>query len=121
MKSGYDIRFQMVHYALDNNISLAAEQFGTTRKTVRKWLRRYLNEGTSGLVDRSRCPEHSPTKISKEAEQRIIAIRRRQPYLGPIRIKSEYGLRCSPATIHRVIKQVGLIRPVNTRRRLNVI
>ena len=110
MKNSYDIRFKMVHYAQDNGVSKAANQFGTTRKTVRKWLKRYQSEGTLGLVDHSRRPHHSPFKITVQEEKQILAIRNSQPYLGPIRIKAEHGIRSSPATIHRVIKNAGLIR-----------
>jgi len=111
MKNCYDTRFKIVRYAQNNNVSKAAGQFGTTRKTVRKWLSRYLKEGTVGLIDRSRRPNQSPYKIDAQEEERILAIRRRQPYLGPIRIKAEHGIHSSPATIHRVIKDAGLIRP----------
>ena len=111
MRSCYEIRFKLVHCALESGVSKAAKEFGTTRKTVRKWLTRYQNKGTSGLIDHSRCPHHSPFKIDIEEEQRILAIRRRHPYLGPIRIKSEHAIRCSPATIHRVLKSNDLIRP----------
>ena len=81
MKNSYDIRFKMVHYALDNGVSKAANQFGTTRKTVRKWLKRYQSVGTSGLVDHSRRPHWSSFKIDVQEEQRILATRCRQPYL----------------------------------------
>jgi transposase len=111
MKSCYDIRFKLVHFALDNSVSRAAEEFGTTRKTVRKWLSRYLKEGSFGLIDHSRRPHHSPNKIDAEQEDRILTIRRDHPYKGALRIKDEHGIHSSPATIHRVIRKAGLIRP----------
>lgn len=75
MKNCYDTRLKIVHYALDSSVSKAAEEFGTTRKTVRKWIKRYLSEGTSGLVDRNRCPHWSSFKIDVQEEQRILATR----------------------------------------------
>ena len=81
MKNCYNTRLKIVHYALDNGVSKAANQFGTTRKTVRKWLKRYQSEGTSGLVDHSRRPHWSSFKIDVQEEQRILATRCRQPYL----------------------------------------
>ena len=81
MKNCYDIRFKLVHYALDSSVSKAANQFGITRKTVRKWLKRYQSDGTSGLVDHSRRPHRSSFKINVQEEQRILATRCRQPYL----------------------------------------
>jgi transposase len=111
MKNSYDTRFQLVRFVLENNVSRAAQQFGTTRKTVRKWLGRYLQEGRSGLIDRTRRPHYSPSKLAQDEAERILAIRRRQPYLGALRIKTEHDICASPATIHRVIRSAGLIRP----------
>jgi len=111
MKNIYNIRKKMVEYALENGISAAANNYGTTRKTVRKWLNRYINNGTKGLQDRSKAPNHSPIKMSKEEEQNIIKIRREQPYLGAIRIRYEHNINRSPSAIHRVIKEAGLIKP----------
>ena len=111
MKNIYNIRKKMVEHALENGISAAAKNYGTTRKTVRKWLNRYILNGTKGLKDRSRAPNHSPLKMSIEEEQRIIEIRKKQPYLGPIRIKYEHNIKRSPSAIHRVIKEAGLTKP----------
>ncbi|HOV23182.1 MAG TPA: helix-turn-helix domain-containing protein [Candidatus Marinimicrobia bacterium] len=81
MKNCYDTRLKIVHYALDSSVNKAAEEFSTTRKTVRKWIKRYLSEGISGLVDHSRHPHRSSFKIDVQEEQRILATRCRQPYL----------------------------------------
>ena len=111
MKNIFNIRKKMVEYALENGISAAANNYGTTRKTVRKWVNRYILNGTKGLKDRSRAPNHSPLKMGKEEEERIIQIRRNQPYLGAIRIKYEHKINRSPSAIHRVIKEARLTKP----------
>ena len=111
MKNIYNIRKKIVEYALNNGISAAANNYGTTRKTVRKWVNRYAAEGTKGLKDRSRIPNHLPLKMSIEEEKRIIEIRKKQPYLGAIRIKYEHNIKRSPSAIHRVIKEAGLTKP----------
>ena len=49
--------------------------------------------------------------MSKKEEQKIIDIRRKQPYLGPIRIRYEHKIRKSSSAIHRVIKDAGLVKP----------
>ncbi|MBU1006693.1 MAG: helix-turn-helix domain-containing protein [Candidatus Omnitrophica bacterium] len=43
-----------------HNVSKAAREFKTTRKTVRKWLYRYVEHGLVGLKDRPRSPKHIP-------------------------------------------------------------
>ena len=111
MKNAYSFRKKLVEYALENGISAAAREFHTTRKTVYKWLHRYQEEGVSGLVDRSRAPHHCPHKLSVEIEQKIVAIRKLRPYLGPYRIREEYGIQASIMAIYRVLKDYGLIRP----------
>jgi len=42
MKNIYNTRYKIVRYALEHNVSAAAREYSTTRKTVRKWRDRYL-------------------------------------------------------------------------------
>lgn len=90
MKNVFDIRKKMVESSIEVGISETARIYGTTRKTVRKWLNRYKRYGISGLEDLSRAPKSSPLKMSKEEEKKIIEIRRFQPYLGAMRIREEH-------------------------------
>lgn len=50
------LRFELVRFACEHSIKPAARQFGTTVKTVRKWLRRWEPGSLRGLEDRSRAP-----------------------------------------------------------------
>ena len=43
-------------YARTGSISQTARSWGTSRAVVRKWVRRFEQEGEEGLQDRSRCP-----------------------------------------------------------------
>ena len=45
----------------------AARRFAISVKTVEKWLRRYQQEGASGLRDRSCRPRRSPKAIPQSA------------------------------------------------------
>lgn len=110
MKNPSSMRLNMVLYALEHSISRTAREFGSTRVTVMKWIKRYQEKGRSGLCDVSRRPSHSPSRITKDMEEKILAIRHRYPNKGPYRIKDEHHLPCSEPTIYRVIKQAGLIR-----------
>lgn len=104
----------MVRYCLDNNVSAAAREFSTTRKTVRKWRDRYLADGIEALEDQSRAPHSCPHKLSGKKEKKIIKIREQKPYLGPYRIIEEEGVKASYSAVHRVLKDAGLI---NSRKR----
>ncbi len=124
-KSPATIRKQLVEvYNTTKNISLVARLFKTTRKTVRKIVRRYQAEGEAGLMNRSRRPQHMPRKIPAALEAKIIALRefsRTSPCgkkitisLGQERIQwllAQQGIRISVSTINRVLHRHNLIKP----------
>lgn len=83
-----------------------AQEFGVSKRTVRKWLARYRHEGLHGLEDRPCRPHRRPTAISERVRARIEGLRRRR-WTGA-RIAVKLGL--SPATVHRVLQQLGLER-----------
>jgi len=58
----FDTRLRMVHVAEDRGISEAAREYETTPKTVRKWVKRYREQGLDGLADRSRAPKSVLTR-----------------------------------------------------------
>ena len=60
-----------VYQANKGNISKTARDLQCDRKTVRKAVRRYEEEGEEGLKDRSRRPKTSPNKTSPQLELAI--------------------------------------------------
>ncbi|RMG19795.1 MAG: hypothetical protein D6732_29430 [Methanobacteriota archaeon] len=111
MSSKFNLRIEMVKFAMENGVSEAAREFKTTRKTVRKWRDRYRREGAKGLLDRSRAPQHIPHKMPEKMERRIEELRERHKRKwGPHRLKMHYGLEVSENAIGRVIRQKGLLR-----------
>ena len=70
------------------SISAVAKAFGTTRKTVRKVLRRWDKEGESGLKNRPRRPGNSPRRTSLAVEGMITAVRKETGYGSPRARKS---------------------------------
>jgi transposase InsO family protein len=82
-------------------------RFGISRPTLRKWLRRFEADGEAGLSERSRRPHNSPAKkVSAEAEELILALRRERR-LGVRRIRAElrrlHDVQLSPPVIHKVL------------------
>ena len=110
MKNIYNTRYKIVRYALEHNVSAAASEFATTRKTVRKWRDRYLKDGITGLAEQSKAPKNCPHKLSKKLENKIIKIRKNQKYLGPFRIIEEHNIKASYGAVARVLKDAGLTR-----------
>ena len=79
-----------------------ARAMGVSERTVYKWFRRYREEGTAGLQDRSSRPVCSPSRTSEQTEAqsapcaRSAAIMtgspRRCPFPGPLSDGSSHAM-----------------------------
>jgi transposase InsO family protein len=87
-------------------VSAVATRFDVDRKTVRKWLQRFLAEGMAGLADRSSRPRRSPTAIARGTAQRVITLRRQRCTMRSI----AQPLGLAMATVSRVLARAGLSR-----------
>jgi transposase InsO family protein len=85
---------------------MAAEAAGVSRATVYKWRRRFLEEGPSGLADRSSRP-HTVQHTAAELVARIVELRRSRK-LGPHRLGALLGI--SRSTCYAVLRREGLHR-----------
>jgi transposase InsO family protein len=83
-----------------------ATAFGVCERTVRKWVRRFRQEGRAGLADRSSRPRRLRCPTPQPLAERIAALRR-QRWTGR-RIAAEVGV--SAATVSRVLRRAGLNR-----------
>ncbi len=106
----FALRKEMVSHALLHGIRPAARQFGTTRKTVKKWIQRFKANGHTGFNEHSRKPHRSPNKTSKSIEDLIIQTRKKTPGFGSKRLVEEFDLPVSHNVVHRIIKENGLVR-----------
>ena len=79
-----------------------AAHLGCSRATVYKWLRRFREEGPTGLADRSSRPRSCPHKTPARVERRILTTRARcrrgQDWLAA-------ELNVSASTIGRVLRR----------------
>lgn len=118
----FGIRLQMIRDAMESGIKPASRLYGASKNTVKKWLRRYQQGGTSAIKDLSRRPHNIPHKTPSALEQEIIRHRKGKPYLGARRLKRDFDIPCSHNAIHRVMKQNGLIgsRKKKKRKRINL-
>ena len=105
MKNKFNFRYHLVEYAKAHSISEAAREFSTTRKIVRKWIRRYEKHGLKGLEDESKAPHHIPHKLQELDENRIQITREKYPQWGPRRLKNLARLPYGVSSIYRVLKQ----------------
>ena len=115
MSIKFNYRLRMVEYALRHGKSQAAREYKTTRKTVRKWVERFEQEGLDGLKDRKKAAKHIPHKLRSEDEARIVELRQDHPSWGSRRLIDRYQVRGSHGAVHRVIKQNNMIKPKRKR------
>jgi transposase InsO family protein len=85
----------------------AADASGVSRASAYKWLRRYREEGLSGLQDRSSRPKRCPAALPARQVQRILGARRRAK-VGPHQLAGILGMPRS--TIYQVLRRHGLSR-----------
>ncbi len=101
-------REELAKRVVEGGLSLreAEAEFKLSRQSAAKWVRRYREQGVSGLRDRSSRPHRSPRGTSKERIMEIERLRR-QRWTG-VRIAQQ--LRLSPATVSRVLRRLKLNR-----------
>ena len=107
----------------DRPMAALCEEFGVSRKTGYKWLKRYQAEGTKGLADHSRAPHRQARALSAEVVAAIVEARRKRPHWGPKKLrwlleKTYPAVRWpAPSTIGEVLRREGLVDPAGRGRR----
>ena len=87
-------------------LKLAAASFNVSVKTAAKWVRRYREQGSEGLRDRSSRPHRLRRPTAPELVDRVEQLRR-QRWTG-LRIAQQTGL--SRATVSRILRRLKLSR-----------
>jgi transposase InsO family protein len=107
---------QFIELALapNSNISSLCVQFGISRKTGYKLIKRHSQEGLNGLEERSRKRLTQPTKTSPEIEKLILSVKATHPDWGGEKLRkylSNKGYEFMPTekTIDRILKRHGLV------------
>ncbi|BCM94157.1 hypothetical protein IAD21_06060 [Abditibacteriota bacterium] len=110
-------------YQATHNQALTCRRCGISKKTLRKWCRRYEEQGEEGLRSRSHRPHNlRPRKVMPEHEVLILELRRTRR-LGPKGLQREllrlHELRFSTRTIWKVLHKhgVSVLRPIKRPRR----
>lgn len=106
--------FVMIAREPDVYMSTACRQFGISRRTGYKWLRRYKENGLAGLVDLSRRPHSSPMQLSGSAVVLLEELHVRHEDWGPKKLRSRLirdgrcpGQLPSLATVARLARRLG--------------
>jgi hypothetical protein len=72
--------------------------------TAQRWVNRYRLHGRDAMTDRSSRPKHSPGRLGRRSERRILGLRVWRRW-GPARIG--FRLRLNPSTVHKVLDRYG--------------
>ena len=104
-------------------IAVLCERYGISRQTGYVLLRRYREEGPSGLEERSRAPHRHGRAMPPEVAARLIEARRRKPYWGPKKLLAVLAeedsdvVWPSPSAVSDLFRREGLSEPRRRRRR----
>jgi transposase InsO family protein len=108
--------------ANEKPVAELCREYGISRKTGHKWIKRYKERGTSALVDESRRPLRSPLETTPEQVVEIVRLRNAHPSWGPKKLWALLAREVptgtaapSIATVARVLKRAGLSRRKHRR------
>ena len=98
------------------NIRHLCRCFGISCATAYKWLDRFQAAGANGLEDRSRRPQHSPSRTAAAMEETITELRRQHPAWGGRKLaarllKLGHAEVPSPSTITAILRRQQLLDP----------
>jgi len=94
------------------------QRYGISRQTAYKWLRRFRQDGGTGLQEQSRRPHTSPGRTPDEVEARFVAVHKKHPTWGAGKVldwlhRNEPGLRDrlpARSTAHEIFLRHGLVK-----------
>jgi transposase InsO family protein len=83
-------------------VAHVAAELGVSRQCAHRWVRRFREQGTAGLADRSSRPHRCPRRTALAVEQAVIALRLRerrgQDWIG-------IELKVSPRTVSTILRR----------------
>lgn len=93
------------------NFSALCREFGITRKTGYKWLKRYTE--SESLADKSRTPNLIANKTPEATERLVVALRKDNPGWGAKKIKAAleregFNIPCVK-TVNNILNRYGCI------------
>lgn len=114
----FDYRYKMVRFAIKHGNKPCRREYDVSVKTVRKWVKRYKEEGLKGLEDRSQKPKNSPNKCSESFEKKVIKLRKQtKNTFGAEKLIDRYGLQYGKSCVQRIINEHGLKKKKKTKKK----
>ena len=89
-----DERLKFIARLLDGGkMAVLCREFGMSRKTGYKILKRYDECGPQGLTDRSRRPYRQPNPVPMQVEMLIVRVKKERPSWGAPKIREKLRRR----------------------------
>ncbi len=107
-KDKKQLRYQLVVSVEKDGIKPTARYFRTTVKTVRKWYRRWCEEGYPGLEELSRRPHNSPMATPLEERKKLVKLKKKYKRIGADTIKVIEDIPISAKTMRKIWRQEGI-------------
>ena len=125
LTSEMDEKMQLIAEYLrgEEPVTVICERRGISRQTFYKTVRRYEQEGPSGLLERSRAPHRHGRGTPAELVVRLLELRRAKPYWGPKKLLAilQGRDRAAPwpshSTVSELLRREGLSQPRRVQRR----
>ena len=122
------LKLEFVERATQPGAKLAplCREFGISRPTGTKWVKRFKQEGYAGLEERSRRPTSSPLCLAEELVMSVLEQRDRHPSWGAKKLRDLLLRRYADATpsmttIARILRRAGLVRARRRNKPLSVV
>jgi putative transposase len=123
--SRMDAKMKFIGRCLQRELPMTVlcAEFGISREVGYKWMRRYREEGSAGLEDRSRAPKTTPHAVSAEVTALVVELRERRPTWGPRKLLAALRLQHptltlpAASTVGDLLVRQGLVEPRTRRRR----
>lgn len=117
------LQFLSSYQKEEMSVTDLCHEYGISRPTAYKWIKRYNEVGPEGLLDLSRRPHGCSHATPDEIANEILALRKRFPSWGARKLKARLekmnpnAVWPAASTIGQILRRSGLTNPVRKRRR----
>jgi transposase InsO family protein len=116
------LQFLSSYQKEEMSVTDLCHEYGISRPTAYKWIKRYDEVGPEGLLDLTRTPHGCPHATSAEIENEVLALRKRFPSWGARKLKARLE-RMNPnvswpaaSTVGQILSRAGLTNPRRKKR-----
>jgi len=117
------LQFLSSYQKEEMSVTDLCHEYGISRPTAYKWIKRYDEVGPEGLLDLTRKPHGCSHATPAEIENEVLALRKRFPSWGARKLKARLE-RMNPnvlwpaaSTVGQILSRAGLTNPKRKKRR----